>query len=120
MSGNPLLVVHGGYGTTPPCPEARYKVGDVVKVRRLKHLRHLPEIAAVAVVVPPGTPAEYAIADAAGRPRPLMVTAPKRVISYVVGFDCDPVPCLLCERDLLPSGEPPTDIRWQDNDETPA
>ena len=113
--GNLILqVLHNGYGTTPECPEAKFKPGDVVRVRRLKHLRHLPARAAIAIVVPVGFPAEYALADAHGRPRPLMTTQPRRYVSYIVGFDGDPAPHLLAERDLLPSGEPPVVVQWSE------
>lgn len=107
-----LHVINAGTGTTPECSEAKFKPGDVVKVRRLKHLKHLPEIAAVAVVVPPGVPAEYAWADFHKRPRPLMVTQERRYVRYIVGFDSDPTPQIIRERDLLPSGEPPVEIKY--------
>lgn len=110
---NPILVVqHAGYGETPPCPQARFKPGDVVKVRRLHFLKHLPDRAAVALVVPPGVPPEYVMADAHGRPRPLMVTRRTRTVRYIVAFDGDPTPHLLQEKFLAPSREPPVPVEW--------
>ena len=112
---NPILqVMNAGKGTTPSCPEAKFSVGDVVRVRRLKHLKHLPDRAAVAIVVPPGFPPEYALADAGDNPRPLMITKPSRAIRYIVGFDKNPTPHLLTEQDLLPSGEEPVEINFED------
>lgn len=114
MNNPALLVVNAGYGATPPCPQARFMPGDVVKIRRLKWLRHLPRIAAVAIVVPPDVPPEYAMADAHGRPRPLLISRKTGVVRYLVGFDGDPVPHLLPEKALLPSGEPRVDVAWSD------
>src|SRR6185312_4086859 len=112
LGNNTLLIHHAGYGVTPPCPKAKFKVGDVVKVRRLKHLRDLPDRAAIAIVVPPGFPAEYAHADALQKPRPLMVTKPLRGVSYIVAFDNDPRPMHLRESYLVTSGEPPVEVKW--------
>lgn len=112
---NHLLVVRdAGRGETPPCPAAKFSVGDVVKVRRLKHLLHLSTIGAIAAVVPPGFPPEYAWADATKRPRPLMITRPFRSVSYIVGFEGDTRPFLLRERDLLPSGHSRAEITYDD------
>ena len=114
-AGKPIVqVLDAGRGETPACPEAKFKPGDVVKVRRFKHLMEYPEIAAVAVVVPPGFPAEYALADAHGKPRPLMITKPRRCVSYICGFQGDTAPVLFDEKYLRPSGEPPADVKWAD------
>ena len=112
MSNPILMVEHGGYGATPECPQALFKPGDVVKVRRLKFLKHLPEIAAVAIVVPPGFPAEYALADAKGGPRPLMITRTRRYVQYIVAFDGDQTPYLIREKFMKPSDEPSTTVGW--------
>lgn len=110
----PILIVHdAGVGVTPHCPDARFNIGDVVRVRRLKHLRHLPDEGAVACVVPPGFPAEYALADASGRRRPLMITKPSRLITYIVAFEDDPTPHLLREAYLLPSGKAPVSVGFE-------
>lgn len=115
----PILLVNpvGERGVTPSCPQALFKVGDVVRVRRLKHLRHLPDRAAVAIVVPPGFSPDHAMADAKGERRPLMHRVPLHVVTYIVAFDGDPVPHLLRERDLLPSNEAPVEIRWSQTEE---
>lgn len=105
------IIVHdAGYGTTPECPEARFKRGDVVKVRNTKALAHFPREAIVAVAVPPGFPGEYALADLLSRPRPLMITRPKRVMSYILVNEGDLRPYLARESDLLPSGKPSVEI----------
>lgn len=114
MSSPILQVTNAGYGEVPECPDAKFRVGDVVRVRRLKHLKHLPSIAAIAIVVPRGFPAEYALADVHKRPRPLMITEPLRCVSYIVGFDDDPTPHQLRESYLLPSDEPPVEVKWAD------
>lgn len=110
----PILLVNpvGERGVTPACPEAQFKAGDVVRVRRLKHLRHLPERAAVAIVVPPGFSPDHAMADAKGEGRPLMHAVPARTVTYIVAFDNNPVPHLLRERDLEATTEPPVEVRW--------
>ena len=102
--GGQVSVLTGQRGTTPECPEALFKVGDVVKVRRLKHLRHLPELAAIAVVIPPGFSPDWALADWRGDPRPLMYQVGARCVTYLVGFDNNPTPYLLREGDLRPRG----------------
>jgi hypothetical protein len=79
--------LQGVIGETPPCPEAKFKPRDVVKIRRLKHLRHLPEIAVVVCVVPPGFSPDWAWADLHKRPRPLMHQVPARQIKYFVGME---------------------------------
>lgn len=110
---NPMLVVtNAGYGSTPPCEQAKFKPGDVVKLRQLKFLKHLPQIAAIAIVVPPGVPPEYAMADAHGRPRPLMVTRGSKMIRYIVGFEDDETPHLIAEKYLKPSEIPATTVEW--------
>lgn len=110
---NPILMVtNAGTGITPACPEAKFSPGDVVQVRRLRHLRHLPEQGAVAVMVPPGFPPEWAMADARGELRPLMTTQPHRTVTYVVAFEGDRVPHLLRESDLKPTGLPKVQVGW--------
>jgi hypothetical protein len=102
--------IEGPRGTTPECPEALFRKGDVVRVRRLSHLKHLPEIGAVASVIPPGFSPDWAWADLCGRPRPLMHQVPSKHISYIVAFENDRRPHLLREKYLRPSGLPPTEI----------
>lgn len=114
MSNPVLLIKNAGVGTTPNCV-SKFKVGDVVRVRRLKHLRHLDDRAAIAIVVPTGFPPEYALADEKGRPRPLIITKPLRSVSYIVAFSDNPSPHHLRESDLLPSNEEPVPIQWQDD-----
>jgi hypothetical protein len=108
---NPVLLVqNAGYGETPPCPQALFRARSVVRLRRRKHLAHLPEKGAVAAVVPPGFPADYALADLRKEPRPLMVTRERRAVTYIVLFEGNPTPHLLRESDLLPTDEPLAEI----------
>ena len=100
MSNPILMVLDAGLGTTPACPDARYSKGQVIKRRAVRWLKDRPILASIAAVVPPGFPPEYAMADAFGQPRPLMVTASKRSVHYVVAFDGDPRPALLAEKDI--------------------
>lgn len=110
MSGPILIVKDAGKGVTPPCPDAKFGKGDVVRVRNTKALAHFPREAVVASVVPPKFPADYALADLLDEPRPLMIRAPKRVVTYILVNEGDLTPYLANERDLLPSGKPPVEI----------
>ncbi len=107
-----LMVTNAGRGKTPPCPDAKFKRGDMVRRRKLKWLAHLPEICAIVAPVPPGFPPEYALADISGRPRPLMVSTESRALRYIVAFEGDETPHLLPERVLLPTDLPKAEILW--------
>jgi hypothetical protein len=98
--GNPvLLVTDAGYGETPACPEAKFKPGDVVKWRRMG------DGYIVAVAVPPGFPAEYALADLTKTARPLMIRKPSRAIQYVMVREGDPRPYLAREANITATGQ---------------
>jgi hypothetical protein len=105
-----LTRLEGERGTTPECPEAKFKRSDVVKVRRLKHLKHLPAIGAVVTVIPPQFSPDWAWADTLGKPRPLMCQVGARTVTYIIAFEGDPNPHLLRESYLLPTNEPPAEI----------
>lgn len=109
---NPILLVRDmGRGETPATAEAKFNRGDVVKVRNKRSLAGFPREAVVAVAVPIGFPADHALADLLGEPRPLMISTPARVITYILVKEGDPKPYLVRERDLLPSGKEPVEIR---------
>ena len=110
-----LLVLDAGHGETPVYPGALYRVGDVVRVRRLKHLRALPAVGVVAVVVPPDWPPEYALADATGNPRPLIISQPHRTLSYLVGFEGQPRAVHLRQTELRRTGNV-AKVSWQSGD----
>lgn len=113
MNANPvLMVLNAGHGTTPACPEARFKAGDIVKVRRLKFLTKGGQLGCIAVVVPPRVSPDHAIADARGEPRPLLATVPRRDVTYIVGFEGDQRPWLMREKYLLPTTEPAGAVTW--------
>lgn len=116
MSNPILIVTDAGYGTTPDAPEAKFKVNDVVRVKG----HSAKGLAAIAVVVPAGFPAEYALADARAERRPLTITRPLRVVSYIVGFMDDERPYLFPERKLIATAEPPANIGWTDRQEAQA
>lgn len=97
MSNPILLIENAGYGTTPECPQAKFKRADICKYRKQEVV--------ISVVVPPGHPAEYAMADARGEPRPLMITEPKPGITYVCALDGDLRGHLIPERMLKPTGK---------------
>lgn len=102
---NPVLMVNNaGRGETPPCPAAKFKRGDVVKVRRRRHLLNFPEELSVLVAVPPGFPGNYALADLLGEPRPLMIAAPRRAITYILAREGDGKPYCIREADLVATG----------------
>jgi hypothetical protein len=100
----------GEHGETPPCPGAKFKRGDVVRVRRNKTVGHFPEELIVLVAVPPGFSPDDALADLLGKPRSLMKRVGMRCISYILCRDGDRTPYLCRERDLLPSSKDPVDI----------
>lgn len=106
LGHNTLLVNHAGYGVTPPCPTAKFRISQVLKARGRK------EFCAVVAVVPPGFPAEYALADVKKEPRPLMITKERRCVTYIVGFVDDPVPYLYPERSLRATDQPDTPVEW--------
>lgn len=109
--GNPILFVkNAGRGVTPPCPDAKYKPGDVVKVRNKKSLAHFPRELVVLVAVPSGFSPDYALADLVGEPRPLMCSVGKRSLSYILCEDGNQTPFIAGEKDLLPSGKPSFEI----------
>ena len=110
--GGQMTRLQGPHGTTPECPEAKFSVRQVVRVRRLKHLRHLPVLGAVVAVVPPNFSPDHAWDDLYGRPRRLMCQVPVRHVTYIVAFEGDQAPHLLREAYLLPTNEPPADIKF--------
>ncbi|MDP1628839.1 hypothetical protein [Parvibaculum sp.] len=100
----------GQRGETPPCPGAKFKRGDVVKVRRNKAVGHFPPELVVLTAVPPGFSPDWALADLVGEPRPLMCRVDERGISYILAREGDATPYRCRERDLLPSGKEPVEI----------
>ena len=95
----------GTIGVTPECPKAMFRKLDVVRLRRRKHLSGFPPVAAIVAVVPPGFSPDWAMDDLWGEPRRLMHRVGALKITYIVAFEGNPVPYLLHERDLLPTGE---------------
>jgi hypothetical protein len=100
----------GKHGTTPLCPEAKFKRGDVVRVRRNKAVGHFPPELVVLVAIPPDFSPDDAMADLLGKPRPFMKQAGSRRIKYILARENDATPYCCGERDLLPSGKGPVDI----------
>lgn len=106
--GNPiLLVTNAGHGETPDCPEAEFEVGEVVIYRGERDC-------VVAAIVPPGFPPEYALADAQGKARPLMISECSRFPRYIVGRQNDRRPYLAFAAQLKSQGEAPATITWQE------
>lgn len=110
IGGGKVHRLVGERGETPSCPEAKFKRGDVVKVRRNKAVGHFPPELVVLVAIPPGFSPDDAMADLFKEPRPLMKQIGRRVISYILCRDGDPAAYTCCERDLLPSGKEPVEI----------
>lgn len=100
----------GQRGETPPCDIAKFKRGDVVRVRNLRGLQHFPREAAVVSVISPGFSPDHALADLMGEPRPLMHQIGSRVVTYILANEGDTTPYLAKEKHLLPSGKPPVEI----------
>jgi hypothetical protein len=113
----PLAVLPGTDGAggpeqphTPDCPDALFARGDVVKLRKIKALRDFPAEAIVAATVPPGFPAEFAFADMLGERRPLEISRPLKVISYILVKEGNPGAFHVRESYLLASGREPVDL----------
>lgn len=106
LLGTPILMpTNAGRGETPAVPNARFARGDCVIVRKRKHLANIPRALVVLVAVPPGFPGNYALADLLGEPRPLMISAPSRAITYILCREGDTNPYCIREADLLATGE---------------
>lgn len=107
LLGNVIEINDAGRGETPDCPDAKYKAGDIVKVRRTRALADFPPEMVVLKAVPAGFPADHALADLVGEPRPLMIRAPRRCVTYILcEADKEPAtPYMVRESDLLPSGK---------------
>jgi hypothetical protein len=110
IGGGKVHRLSGQRGETPPCPEAKFKRGDVVKVRRNGAVGHFPAELVVLVAIPPGFSPDDALADLVGEPRPLMKQVGSRRIKYLLGREGDPTPYHCGERDILPSGKPPVEV----------
>jgi hypothetical protein len=100
----------GERGETPPCAEAKFKRGDVVRVRRNLAVGHFPPELIVLVAIPPGFSPDDALADLLGEPRPLMKQVGRRVVSYILCREGDVTAYTCRERDLLVSGKEPVEI----------
>lgn len=105
-----ITPITGPCGETPLCEQAKFKRGDVVKVRNRKALAHFPREAVVASAIPPGFSPDWALADLVGEPRPLMCQVGARGVTYILVRENDTKPYLIGERDLLPSGKEPVEI----------
>jgi hypothetical protein len=110
IGGGRILRINGPRGETPACEGAKFKRGDIVKVRNRRALQHFPREAVVAVAIPPGFSPDFALADLVGEPRPLMAQVGARGITYVLVRENDPKPYLIRESNLLPSGKEPIEI----------
>lgn len=110
IGGGQILEIHGERGATPACQNAKYKPGDIVKIKARKDLAHFPRKAVIAVAIPPGFSPDHALADLLGEPRPLLAVVGARVVTYILVNDGDPKPYLIKESDLRDSGEPPIAI----------
>ncbi|ODM71733.1 hypothetical protein [Bradyrhizobium elkanii] len=112
LLGNVIEIKDAGRGETPTCPDAKFKPGDIVKVRRTRALADFPAEMVILVAVPAGFPADYALADLVGEPRPLMIRSPRRCVTYILcEADKEPAkPYVARESDLLASGKPGFEI----------
>lgn len=110
IGGGNIHRITGERGETPPCPEAKFKRGDVVKVRRNRAVGHFPAEMVVLVAIPPGFSSDDAMADLLGEPRPLMKQVGSRSITYIVYGEEGGIHGHLAERHLLPSGKEPVEI----------
>jgi hypothetical protein len=110
IGGGQIHRIIGQRGKTPPCPAAKFKRGDVVKIRAFKDFPEWPRLAVVAVAIPPGFSPDHALADLLGEERPLMARVGARTVTYILVRENDPKPYLIREKYLRPSGEPAVEI----------
>lgn len=110
IGGGKVHQLVGERGETPACPEAKFKRGDVVKVRRNRAVGHFPPELIVLVAIPPGFSPDDALADLVGKPRPFMKQVGRRVITYILCREGDQTAYTCPERDLLPSGKESVEI----------
>jgi len=110
IGGGQVHRIVGERGETPPCPDAKFAAGHVVKVRRNKAVGHFPAELVVLVAIPPGFSPDDALADLLGQPRPLLKQVGSRHITYILWRDGDLNPYHCGERDLRPSGKEPVEI----------
>jgi hypothetical protein len=110
IGGGQIHRIEGQRGETPACHDAKFKRGDVVKVRRNRAVGHFPEELIVLVAVPAGFSPDDAMADLLGEPRPFMKQVGSRTITYILCRENDPTAYTCRERDLLPSGKAPVEI----------
>jgi hypothetical protein len=110
IGGGQVNRLIGERGVTPPCPEAKFKRGDIVKVRRNRAVGHFPAELVVLVAIPPHFSPDDALADLVGEPRPFMKQIGSRRITYILCREDDPTPYHCGERDILPSGKEPIEI----------
>ncbi len=110
IGGGKIHRLTGQRGETPACPEAKFKRGDVVKVRRSKRLKHFPPELIVLAVIPIGFSPDDALADLLGKPRPFMKHVGRRAITYILCREGDQTPYSCLESDLLQSGKTPVEI----------
>jgi hypothetical protein len=108
---NPILFIKdAGHGETPSCPDAIFKRGDVVLVRRCKRLEHVPLEMIVVAAIPSLFPPVWVLADLLCVPRkpdPRPVTFCD--VTYFLAKVSDPEAYLdaylLREKDLTPTGK---------------
>lgn len=105
IGGGQVRRLTGERGETPSCPQARFKRGDIVRVRRNRAVGHFPAEMIVLVAVPPGFSPDDAVADLLGEPRPLMKRVGSRSVTYIVFAEEGGIYGHLAERHLLPSGK---------------
>lgn len=110
IGGGHTSRITGPRGETPPCPEAKFKRGDIVRVRRNKAVGHWPAEMMVLVAIPPGFSPDDAMADLTGQPRPLMKQVGARTVTYLLYAEGSHAPYLCRERHLQPSGKEPVEI----------
>lgn len=110
IGGGQIHRLVGEIGETPPCSEAKFKRGDVVKVRRNRAVGHFPPELIVLVAVPPGFSPDDALADLMGEPRSLMKSVGRRVVTYILCQDGSSSVYSCRESDLMPSSKEPVQI----------
>jgi hypothetical protein len=108
--GGQVTKIEGQRGETPPCADAKFTAGDIVRIRNRKGIAHFPRELTVAVAIPRWFSPDYALADLLNKPRPLMVRGGSRSITYICVRENDDQPYLVKENDMLVSGKPPVTI----------
>ena len=105
MKSPVLFITDAGHGETPPCPDAIFRRGDVVLLRKSRSLPNLPRELIILVAIPPGFSPDWAQADLLNQPRPLAARKGACDVTYFGVKQGDHQLYIAREKDLTPTGK---------------